>query len=125
VIHYDLNRSGGTFKVVSPYPKGFVYCKELFVVDIIIQFGGGECSGMESDQMNLSVVWRDNGLDCCEGIIGGVSFEEDQSIWNPMSQYWSSGEGLFQGLKAVRQSSEKSHLSPFLVSRVSRTVMSE
>jgi hypothetical protein len=61
VIHDDVDRSGGTFEVVSLYPKSFVYCQELFVVDIIIQFGGGKCSGMESDWMDLSVIRRDNG----------------------------------------------------------------
>jgi hypothetical protein len=61
VIRYDVDRSRGTFEIVSPYPKSFVYCEKLFVVDIIIQFGGSECSGVESDWMDLSVVWRDDG----------------------------------------------------------------
>jgi hypothetical protein len=90
---------------VSPYPKSFIDCQELFVMDIIIQFGGSECSGMESNWMNLSIVWRDNGLDRCEGAIRSIGFKEDQSIWNPMSQYWSSGEGFFQG--------HESHLAVF------------
>jgi hypothetical protein len=61
VICYDVNRSGGTFEVVSPYPKSFVYCQELFVMDIINQFGGGKCLGVESNRMDLSVVRRDDG----------------------------------------------------------------
>jgi hypothetical protein len=61
VIHYDIDWSGGTFEVVSPYPESFIYYQKLFVMDIIIQFGGGKCSGVESDRMDLAVVWRDNG----------------------------------------------------------------
>jgi hypothetical protein len=61
VIRYDVDRVGGTFEVVSPYPKSFVYCQELFVMDIIVQFGGGKCSGVKSDWMYLSVIQRDNG----------------------------------------------------------------
>jgi hypothetical protein len=63
VIRYDIDQVGGTFKVVSLYPKSFVYCQELFVMDIIIQFRGGKCSRVIGDRMDLSVVRRDDGQD--------------------------------------------------------------
>ena len=46
--------------------------------------------------MDFKVVWRCDRENGSEGIVGGVSFENDLHVWNPMSQYWSSGEGFFQ-----------------------------
>jgi hypothetical protein len=50
---------------VLPSFKGFKDGKELLVMDIIIEFGGGESSRKECNRMNFSVSIN-NGENCCK-----------------------------------------------------------
>jgi hypothetical protein len=57
--------------------------KELFVMDIVVEFSGGEGLRKKCNRLNFSVS-IDNGENCCKCIIGGVSLHNKQSIRLPM-----------------------------------------
>jgi hypothetical protein len=59
---------------MSPYFEGFKNSKEFLVVDIVVEFRSGKCSGVKSDQMYFSIVWRDDGKDHCEGVVRSIGF---------------------------------------------------
>ena len=52
----------------------------------VVELQGGESLEVKSNQMNPG--------DGSEGIVRGISFENNLHIWNPMSQYQCGGEGF-------------------------------
>ena len=54
---------------------------------VIVELWGSESLGVKSNQVDFGVVQRYNRENGGEGIVGGVGFEDDLHIWNPMSQY--------------------------------------
>ena len=83
VIGDHIDRSCRAFKVVSPDTESFKDCKEFFVVGVVVQFGRGEGTGVESDRMYFIGFVRD-GENGTESIVGGVSLNNDRTIRNPM-----------------------------------------
>ena len=55
----NIDRSWRSFEVVSPTFKCFENGEEFFVVNVIIQLGGGEGPGVKSNWMNLVIGWSD------------------------------------------------------------------
>ena len=47
--------------------------------------------GVESDGMQL-VVFRDNGENGGESVVGGVSLNDNRAVWDPVCEYWGSSE---------------------------------
>ncbi|KIK12604.1 hypothetical protein PISMIDRAFT_120588, partial [Pisolithus microcarpus 441] len=80
-----VDRGGGALKVVLPMAEGLKNCQKLFVMGVIIEFGSGKCVGVESDGAKLAIR-----------AIGGVGFDSDWHIGNPMGKYGSRGEGVFE-----------------------------
>ena len=54
---------------------------------------------MKGDQVNFRVIQRYDRENGGEGVVGGIVFKDNLCIWNPMSQYWSGGEGVFESFK--------------------------
>src|SRR5438309_11034083 len=50
---------------------------------------------MESDRVEMTIFGGD-GEDCREGIVRGISFDDDRSVRDPVSKYWGSGECFFE-----------------------------
>ena len=98
MIHDHINRSTGTFEVVSPDMEGLKDCKQFFVVGVIIEFQGTEGAGMERHGVDFTGISLD-GEDGTQSIIGGISFYDDRFIRDPMGQERCGGEGGFQGLE--------------------------
>ena len=66
---------------------------------IIVELQGGESLGVKSDRVDFGIVRRCDRENSGEGVVGSVGFEDDLRIWNPMSQYWGCGKGLFEGFE--------------------------
>jgi hypothetical protein len=96
MVSNNINRSSGTFKIMTPNSEGFEDSQEFFVMHIVVQFRGREGPGMESDWVH-SIVSED-GKDCSKSIIGGVGFHDERSVRNPLDEGRSGGES---GLEAV------------------------
>ena len=93
-----VNWSTGTFEVVLPDTESFKYCKQFFVVGVIIEFQGTEGVGMESHGVDFTGISLD-GEDGTQSMIGSIGFYDDRFIGNPMGQDRCRGEGGFQGLE--------------------------
>ena len=99
MIRDDINWSRSSFKVVSPNFEGFEDGQNFLVMYIIIQFCGVEGPRIESDGIYLVVDWEDGGQNFCESIVGGVSFDNEGCIRNPMHEDQSSHEGSLECFK--------------------------
>ena len=63
---------------------------------VIVELWGSEGPGVKSDQVDFGFIWRCDRENGSEGIVGGVSFENDLHVWDPMGQYRSGGESFFE-----------------------------
>ena len=52
-----------------PDLERFNYCKQFFVVDVIVELGWCKSLRVEGDQMNFAVSQRYGGKDSSEGIV--------------------------------------------------------
>ena len=50
----------------------FKYCKQFFVVDIIVELRRGKSLRVKGDWMNFAVGWRYGGKDSSEGVVQSV-----------------------------------------------------
>jgi len=95
VIGDDINGCRGTFKVVKPDSEGFVDSEQFLIMDVVIQFRGGEGSGVERHRMEFAIFGH-NGKNCGEGVVRGVSFNDNRPVRDPMSKDGSRGKGFLQ-----------------------------
>jgi hypothetical protein len=59
MVSNHVDWSSGAFEVVLPNFDCLEDCKQFLIVDVIIEFQSGECSGVESDQMDFTIVQRE------------------------------------------------------------------
>ena len=98
VVSDDVNRSCGAFKIVAPGPKSLVDSEELLVMGVIVELWSRQSLGIVDDRPNL-LVRTTNGENASNGIVRGVCLYNDQSVWNPMGEDRSGGEGVFEVLE--------------------------
>ena len=65
---------------------------------VIVELWSGQSPGIVGDRPNL-LVRTTNGENASDGIVRGVCLYDDQSVWNPMSEDRSRGEGIFEVLE--------------------------
>ena len=98
MVSDDVNRNCGAFKIVAPGPKSLVNSKELLVMGVIVELQNGQSPGIVGNRPDL-LVRTTNGENVSDGIVGGVCLYDDQSVWNPMGEDRSRGEGVFEVLE--------------------------
>ena len=81
---------------MTPDFECFKNCKQLFVMDVIVELRWGKSPRVEGDQMNFAIGWRYGGKDSSEGMVQGVCFNNKRGAWNPVGQDQHSSEGIFQ-----------------------------
>ena len=108
-----VNWSTGTFEVVLPDTESFKYCKQFFVVGVIIEFRGTEGAGMESHRVDFTRISLD-GEDGTQSIIRGISFYNDRFIRDPVGQDRCGDESRFQGLEGFLGSMNKRYAGPII-----------
>jgi len=50
---------------------------------------------VENNRVKLAIL-SGNGEDCREGIVQGIGFDDNRSVWDPVSKYWGSGKCVFE-----------------------------
>ena len=98
MVSDDINWSCGAFKIVVSGPKSLVNSKELLVMGVIVELQSRQSLGIVDDRPNL-LVRTMNGENVSDGIVGGICLYDDWSIWNPMDEDRSRGEGIFEVLE--------------------------
>src|SRR5882724_5493920 len=67
-------------------------------MDIIIEFWGRKCPGVECNTVQVTIGSR-NGKDSGKCIVRGISLDCDLSVRDPMGKDWSCSESLFKCFK--------------------------
>src|SRR5882724_8105158 len=67
-------------------------------MDIVIEFRGRKCPGMECNRVQVAIGSR-NGKDSGECIVRGISLNCNLSVWDPMGKDRSCGESLVKCFK--------------------------
>src|SRR6266481_5265049 len=93
VISYHIDWGTCTFEVVTPMFERVVYCREFFVMNIVVGFCVFERPGVKHNWVKVAVRSTD-GQDCSKGVVRGVSFYHDGGVRDPMRKYWRRGEGF-------------------------------
>jgi hypothetical protein len=63
VVGDNVDRSSGTFKIMSPFLESLEDGQEFFIMSVVIKFRGSKGMGMESHRVDFSIRER-NGEDC-------------------------------------------------------------
>ena len=68
--------------MMTPYLKSFENGKQFLVVDIIVEFGGHEGAGVESNGVDFIVHQGYHGGDGGKGIVQHICFDYEWRAWN-------------------------------------------
>ena len=100
MVHDNINRGGGALEVMVPVPECFEDSKQLLIVGVIVQLRGSQSPGVVCDRTNLSIGASDR-QDTSDSIVRGISFHNDRGIWNEVSEYGHSGEGVLESVEGT------------------------
>ncbi|KIK78553.1 hypothetical protein PAXRUDRAFT_163699, partial [Paxillus rubicundulus Ve08.2h10] len=90
--------------VMVPGAKCLVDGKEFFVMGVIVEFRSGEGPGVECDRAEFDIRAAD-GKDASDGIVRGVSLNDDRGIRHPMPAFVGEvPQGIF-----VSEASERNN----------------
>ena len=98
VVSNDVYGSSRTFEIMLPYSEGFEDGQKFFVMGVVVQFRDSKGVGMEGHWVDLTIL-QNYGKNCCDSIIGSVSFNNKQSVGNETGKDWSSRESFFKGIE--------------------------
>ena len=98
-----LSESTPEFVVISPELvelniTEIMHMTELLVMGVIVELRSGQSPGIVGNRPNL-LVRTMNGENTSDDIVRGVCLYDDGSIWNPMGEDRSRGEGVFEVLE--------------------------
>ena len=97
MVSDNINGMRRTLEVVPPGSESLEDGEQLLVVDIVVEFRGGKRPGVECDQMNF--VFETYGDDGSEGVVGGISLNDNRNVRDLLGQCWSRGEDLLEGVE--------------------------
>src|SRR6266481_2784661 len=94
----DVNRSSGSFQVVTPVPERHIDGCEFLVMDIVVLFCLIEGFGEVCDWVEIAVQssYRQHGG---QGVVRGISLYHNRHVRDPVCEDWSCCEGLLEGVK--------------------------
>ena len=87
MIYNNVNGIGWTFLKVSPK------C-------VIVQLRHSESARVKGNWMNF-IIFINNGEDCSESIVQGISFHDELSIGNPMSEDRCRGKCFLERVESI------------------------
>ena len=99
MIYNNINRISQTFQIVSPNLESFKDSKQFLVMCVVIQLCHSKSMGVKSNQMNF-ILFVNNGKDYSESIVQSISFHNELSVRNPISEDRSGVNAFLRELKA-------------------------
>ena len=100
MICNNIDGISWTFQVVSSNFKSFKNGNKFLVMHIVVQLHCGESIGVEDYQMNF-IFFVNNGKDCNKNIVQSISFHDELSIGNPMSENEGRDECLLEKIESI------------------------
>ena len=74
--------------------------KQFLVMCVVVQLYHSESARVKGNWMNF-IIFVNNGEDCSESIVRGISFHNELSIRNSMSENQSEGECFLERVESI------------------------
>ena len=100
MICNNVDGIGWTFQIVLPNLESFKDGKQFLVMCVIVQLCHSESVRVKGNWMNF-IIFVNNGEDCSESIVRGISFYDELSIRNPMSKDRSGGKCFLERVESI------------------------
>jgi len=100
MICNNVDGIGQTFQVVSPNLEGFKDGKQFLVIDVIVQLCYSESVEVKDHQMNF-IFFINNGEYCSESVVQSISFHNELSIGNPISEDRCRGKCFLERVESI------------------------
>ena len=91
MIYNNINGIGRTFQIVSLNLEGFKDGKQFLVMCVVIQLHHSESTRVKGNWINF-IIFVNNRENCSKSIVQGISFHNELSIGNSMSENRYRGE---------------------------------
>jgi len=100
MICNNIDGIGQTFQIVSPNLEGFKDGKQFLVICVIIQFHHSKSVGVKGNWMNF-IIFVNNEEDCSKSIVRDISFYNELSIGNPISEDRCGSKCFLERVKSI------------------------
>jgi len=100
MIYNNIDGIGWTFQVVLPNFEAFKDSKQFLVMYVIVQLCHGESVEVKGHWINF-IFFINNEKDCSESIVQSISFHNELSIRNPISEDRGRCECLLQEIESI------------------------
>jgi len=100
MIHNNVNGIGQTFQIVSPNLESFEDGKQFLVMYVVVQLCHSESVRVKDNWMNF-IIFINNRENCSESIVRDISFHNELSIRNPMSEDRCGGECFLERIESI------------------------
>jgi len=100
MIYNNVSGIDWTFQVVLPNLESFKDGKQFLVIYIIVQLHCSKSIGVKGHWMNF-IFFVNNRKDYSESIVQSISFHNELSIVNPISENGSRGKCLLERIESI------------------------
>jgi len=100
MIHNNVDGIGQTFQIVLPNLESFKDGKQFLVMCVVVQLCCSESARVKGNWVNF-IIFVNNGEDCSKSIVRGISFHNELSIGNPMSEDRSGGKCFLERVESI------------------------
>jgi len=100
MICNNVNRIGQIFQIVLPNLESFKNGKQFLVMYVVVQLRRSESTRVKGNWVNF-IIFINNGEDCSESIVRGISFYNELSIKNPMNEDRSRGKCFLERVESI------------------------
>ena len=100
MIHNNIDGIGRTFQIVSPNLESFEDGKQFLVMCVVVQLRCSKSVRVKSYWVNF-IIFVNNRKDCGESIVQSISFHNELSIRNPMSEDMCRGKCFLERVESI------------------------
>jgi len=100
MIHNNVDGVGQTFQIMLPNLESFKDGKQFLVMCVVVQLCRSESVRVKDNWVNF-IIFVNNGEDYSESIVRGISFHNELSIGNPMSEDRSGGKCFLERVENI------------------------
>jgi len=83
-----------------PNLESFEDGKQFLVMCVVVQLRRSKSAGVKGKWVNF-IIFINNGEDCSESIVRGISFHDELSIENPMSKDGNGGKCFIERVESI------------------------
>jgi len=100
MICNNVDGIGWTFQIVPPNLESFENGKQFLVMCVIVQLCRSESGRVKGNWVNF-IIFINNGENSSESIVQGISFHDELSIGNPMSEDRFGGKCFLERVESI------------------------